>query len=615
MSDFKGCLGWLAATIGWFLLWGFCMYIGDAYKISPFVVLLIMLVGSLVVVGLGFYFCLSVHDRVYDKHKNRVQYIKKKYYLAYCKYVDSNRIKKDYSGNITALSELKKISSREDYVWEYEERQLRDEKRKQEQEWEENADRIKKQYPDGYSKWEATRRKNFYIISDFVISDEENEIRILDQQLKISNWENEQMIYANRCRELRDELLNTYGCYLYNIDLRLIGGKGPDNFSVWQMFPFSYCLEEDLDYTHFPLIKANGHLVKKRWSTLQKEQACAIASFVNKLNQEEKTSVYFCPIKCDRDPWTDIPLYDHIILGLDDSVDYLIRTDFFSDKISEVDKWTKGVKRRVVIIDIVTDNERLVTMCNDVVNMLEKKRPLLTFISIQKGLDREEMEKLIDNNNKKNAEQAQKKLEEENAKKNLLQSVSSWDTFDIDLHYSYLFYYYPTTCDFEATDEEWFNRKIVWDFKNTPGKTLVSDHQEALDKVIPMLKEKLLTTFGAESLKYLTLVCIPASSQVKTQARYEDFSNRICTELGMANAYSHIIVKTAKMEKHLGGTIIDTSMLSFDDDYFKGRYVLLFDDVITKGESMRTFRCKMKSLGAIVVGGLALGKTKHVRPT
>jgi predicted amidophosphoribosyltransferase len=129
-----------------------------------------------------------------------------------------------------------------------------------------------------------------------------------------------------------------------------------------------------------------------------------------------------------------------------------------------------------------------------------------------------------------------------------------------------------------------------------------------------MIKNKLLETFEADSLQYLTLVCIPASSQAKTQARYEEFSERICNELGMINAYPHIKVVSEKEEKHLGGTGINLDNLSFDEDFFKGRYVLLFDDVITKGYSMTTLNIKMKSLGAIVVGGLSLGKTKHERP-
>ena len=90
--------------------------------------------------------------------------------------------------------------------------------------------------------------------------------------------------------------------------------------------------------------------------------------------------------------------------------------------------------------------------------------------------------------------------------------------------------------------------------------------------------------------------------------------NETRAPVGMINAYSHISVVTEREERHLGGSGMNTNQLSFDEDFFKGKYVLLFDDVITRGDSMRTFKSKMETLGAIVVGGLALGKTKHERP-
>jgi predicted amidophosphoribosyltransferase len=268
----------------------------------------------------------------------------------------------------------------------------------------------------------------------------------------------------------------------------------------------------------------------------------------------------------------------------------------------------------IVIVDIATINEELKQLCERIITYDKKAQPLINYISLLKAYDRAEMEKLIQVEKEKKLKLLEAKQKEDKAKKNLVEAVSSWECLLGGLHYSYLFYYYPTTCEFEATEEEWSNRWIVWDFKNTPGKTSVSDHQEALDKAIPMLKNKLLTTFEEESLKHLTLVCIPASSQVKTQARYEEFSNRICSELGMINAYPHISVISEKEERRLGGTSIDTNKLSFDENFFKGKYVLLFDDIITRGDSMRTFKNKMEELGAIVVGGLSLGKTKHERP-
>lgn len=215
---------------------------------------------------------------------------------------------------------------------------------------------------------------------------------------------------------------------------------------------------------------------------------------------------------------------------------------------------------------------------------------------------------------------ANQKREEENnilqntAKDVLIRKVKSWNILSQKIHYTWLFYYYPTTCDFEATEEEWANRWIIWNFKNTPGKTSESAHLNTLNLVIPMLKDKLLKTFEAKNLKYITLVCIPASSQSKTKARYEEFSQRICNELGMINAYPYIVVTEEKEAKHLGGSDLDTKKLHFDEEFFKGKYVLLFDDIITKGKSMIAFKHKMESLGAIVIGGLALGKTKHERP-
>lgn len=202
---------------------------------------------------------------------------------------------------------------------------------------------------------------------------------------------------------------------------------------------------------------------------------------------------------------------------------------------------------------------------------------------------------------------------EKQEKKELINKVQRWYTIQGSLRYNYMLDYYPTTCEFEASDEEWDDRWTVWNFKNTPGKTEEDDHQEALNEVIPRIKSELCSTFGESSLKYLTLVCIPASSAEKTESRYEEFSERLCDETGMENAYSHMSVTKDSEEKKFGGRGITTNNVSFDEKFFKDKYVLLFDDVITKGESMLRFKQKLEKLGAIVVCGFSIGKTKHER--
>ncbi len=55
------------------------------------------------------------------------------------------------------------------------------------------------------------------------------------------------------------------------------------------------------------------------------------------------------------------------------------------------------------------------------------------------------------------------------------------------------------------------------------------------------------------------------------------------------------------------------AQFAVDSIFFKGKYVLLFDDVITSGRSMERLKQKLESVGAIVIAGLSIGRTKHER--
>lgn len=116
--------------------------------------------------------------------------------------------------------------------------------------------------------------------------------------------------------------------------------------------------------------------------------------------------------------------------------------------------------------------------------------------------------------------------QEEERKKNALPllrgCVSSWHTLTYDFPYTFLLHYYPTTCPFEATNEEWHDRWLVWNFKNTPDKTSEEQHEKALNVIISDLTMLLQNTFGSY-LDLLTLVCIPASSKINNYARYAVF--------------------------------------------------------------------------------------------
>ena len=631
MNGYKGCLVGIIVVVVWFKLWFFCLTYGDTHNISPFTVLFVIIFVVSVIALIVVCIYNVVHEKKYNKYRERVQQIQHKYNLAYMEYVKSKPLKSSFYGPITDFSDLKRISSREDYEWEAEEKKLRDEVKRIEQELkkkkqdQEEADKIKKKYPDGYEKWEEKRHNSNLGCSDDAIIYFEKRIAALDKHVKSEKWENAQFEYADKCGELCKQFLPNYGRYKYNIPFTKYDEDGNEiagTYTVWQFFTKSMCFE-DLDYTYFSTIKENTSLLtefKNNLKFFKPEVYTKLAQYIMEIANYyynvsgEKTSVFF---SLDKD-WDQGVLWCHYfelfrILDSDKNQEYIDLNIIYKPNFDNDGKENNILVNgsHVIIFDIATTNDELEKLCEKIITYGKVHRPAITYISLFKAYDRDEMISLI---TKENQRQAQKKEKEENAKKNLLECVSSWDKLLFGLPYSYLFYYYPTTCDFEATEEEWENRWIVWNFKNTPGKTLAEEHEDALNRVIPMIKNKLLETFEADSLQYLTLVCIPASSQAKTQARYEEFSERICNELGMINAYPHIKVVSEKKEKRLGGTGINLDNLSFDEDFFKGRYVLLFDDVITKGYSMTTLNIKMKSLGAIVVGGLSLGKTKHERP-
>ena len=204
------------------------------------------------------------------------------------------------------------------------------------------------------------------------------------------------------------------------------------------------------------------------------------------------------------------------------------------------------------------------------------------------------------------------------AKDVLVRKAKSWNKLFLNFYYTWLFYYYPTTCDFEAGPQEWDDRYTIWDFKNDPEKRISpKDHEDTLDDVIPKIIKRLNETFGEEYVQFLTLVCIPASTKAKNVARYDEFSKRLCEETGMENGYEHTHVVRDGLSKnhpenHTGRSI--QPVIEFDNDFFMGKNVLLFDDVVTKGGTMLRYKDVLKDKGATVIGGICLGKTKHEPP-
>jgi predicted amidophosphoribosyltransferase len=151
--------------------------------------------------------------------------------------------------------------------------------------------------------------------------------------------------------------------------------------------------------------------------------------------------------------------------------------------------------------------------------------------------------------------------------------------------------------------------RTVWNFKNDPDKNVSAyEHQSALETVTDLVENTLRSAFGSKT-EYLTLVCLTASTQRKTELRYKDFAEQVCKDLNMHNAYPHIQVIEGGSAKHDGGD--GSRRVSYDRYFFNGKYIVLFDDVRTTGHSLEQERRTMEELGAKVICAVTIAQTSY----
>lgn len=186
--------------------------------------------------------------------------------------------------------------------------------------------------------------------------------------------------------------------------------------------------------------------------------------------------------------------------------------------------------------------------------------------------------------------------------------VSSWDKHsNYGFPYFSMFYYYPTSVD-AVTNKDWEIRNLIWGFKADPLRTTKISKSEA-DFDVRMYIERIINHFFGNNRNLLTFVCVPASTKRTTELRYKEFSQDICHELNMKNAYGYIEVYHDKTPKHEGGE--PEQVLSIDSGFFKDKYVILFDDILTSGKSLAKMKERLESYGATVIGCITIGITKH----
>lgn len=207
-------------------------------------------------------------------------------------------------------------------------------------------------------------------------------------------------------------------------------------------------------------------------------------------------------------------------------------------------------------------------------------------------------------------ERERKRIEQQKKDKckSLRMCIDSWTERIGDVPYFYLVKYFSIKDYGHVTDASiWQNRRLVWNFKNDPQKSVNPfAHDSARKEVVATLVCELQKRFK-DKCSDLTLFCIPASTQLKTSRRYMQFAMEMHEKCGIISSFNQVKVIEDSVAKHDGGSGLQT--VELDEAFFKDRYVIIFDDVVTSGSSMLRTKYRLEELGAFVIGCMSVGKT------
>lgn len=169
-----------------------------------------------------------------------------------------------------------------------------------------------------------------------------------------------------------------------------------------------------------------------------------------------------------------------------------------------------------------------------------------------------------------------------------------------ELKIHYLMDYIPCSAEryngFTVSSEEQAIRREVWNFKDGCCS------QRIFNGLVKGVREL------ADGN---TVVCfLPASTAEKTRCRYSRVSENLMRFTGIPCSCSAIRKNSDGLSGHIAGKQEDpASDFVFDSSFFRGKKVILIDDVVTRGNTIKGTARRILEAGASEVVGLVVART------
>lgn len=147
-------------------------------------------------------------------------------------------------------------------------------------------------------------------------------------------------------------------------------------------------------------------------------------------------------------------------------------------------------------------------------------------------------------------------------------------------------------------------RNIVYDFKDGASE---STHLSCVAKISAIIRQSLTETDRQNGYFF----CLPASSQLRHDLRYRQFSKAVSTQCGMTDFNQFITFKHERNQKHIHGGVLGSEFAHVNIPYqqLAGKNVVIFDDIITSGRSLSAVSQRLRDCGAHIILAVFLAKT------
>lgn len=117
-------------------------------------------------------------------------------------------------------------------------------------------------------------------------------------------------------------------------------------------------------------------------------------------------------------------------------------------------------------------------------------------------------------------------------------------------------------------------------------------------------------------LEDFVVVFAPCSAQWKYYKRF-GYLAAILNQAGIKTANEHVRIYGERKPTHNGGSHHVSEELyhvAIDGSYFAGKNVILFDDLLTSGQTINEFKEQLEAAGAYIEREIFVGRTIHHCP-